>query len=166
MERPKRKRFPDFSRVTQFCEDYLDGIEEGKIGEEDFRNLEAELTEKVFSAVYGDSVFDWINQQQAANEEEEYAEEDMSDVPLEYHTNDFSRAINLPNEAGFYWARQSWQEFWNLIVYVEGKQPNFQVTSAWDYTHRKNIYPGFIYEFGPKIEQPKAPVILSKEESF
>lgn len=67
--------------------------------------------------------------------------------------------VNLPKEEGFYWARTSNHNWWNLIVRVYGDSPFFNV-DAWahnDHVFSTKVSVYDIEEFGPLIalEAPK-----------
>lgn len=69
---------------------------------------------------------------------------------------DEAEVRRLPSVGGFYWARQTAYEWYNLIVYVMGDPP-FMRLRAWHYidgeSHEIEVYN--IAEFGPRIEESK-----------
>lgn len=69
--------------------------------------------------------------------------------------------VNLPTEEGFYCARDSDHDWWNLVVLVHGDSPFFCV-DIWRFMTDK-LYPNAsvyqIEEFGPKLADRMLPSI-------
>lgn len=65
-----------------------------------------------------------------------------------------AEARRWPSKGGFYWARQTSYEWYNLIVYVTGDPP-FMRLRAWYYTDNEchQIEVHNIAEFGPQITE-------------
>lgn len=71
---------------------------------------------------------------------------------------------NKPTEPGFYWARESGYQWWNVIVMVEGESPYLSYR-AWDRTEGVTVGKDpSDYYFGPKIEEPEDPIKLTSSE--
>lgn len=75
--------------------------------------------------------------------------------------------VNLPSKEGFFWARTSRMQWWNLIVKVQGDSPFFTI-DVWDYTNDKVVAKANVYdieEFGPEIAG-MAPKIEGRREDW
>lgn len=79
----------------------------------------------------------------------------------------WNERANLPSKEGFFWARTSGMQWWNLIVKVQGTSPFFTI-DVWDYTNDKVVTLANVHdieEFGPEIAG-EAPKIERRREDW
>lgn len=74
--------------------------------------------------------------------------------------------LNFPSSPGLYFARQSYCNWWHLIVQISGEAPFLLVARVWDRKEdRLTDNPRQLYkivEFGPEIVEPPAPEKIEK----
>lgn len=59
-EKPKQLENPDFSRLREYCQEYIDHLDKNGYEDDDIQHY---IYEEALQAIFGRDVFGWINKQ-------------------------------------------------------------------------------------------------------
>lgn len=62
MENPEIKKDIDLEKVLEACKEYIDFLDSEDYHEDGIDNYEHNIFEKSLEAIYGEDVFDWVNE--------------------------------------------------------------------------------------------------------